>query len=131
MFVAKTIGLWLLILVFAILNGTFREVVLLPMMGKPFALMLSGILLSVFIMMVAWIFVPRIVAAQRIKPMYIGLLWLTLTLMFEFVFGRWVQGRSWSELLQSYTFKDGNLWPLVLLVTLAAPVTAVRYAPKR
>jgi len=29
-------------------------------------------------------------------------------------------------LLEAYTFKDGNIWPIVLLVTLVAPLLAVR-----
>jgi hypothetical protein len=41
-----------------------------------------------------------------------------------------VQHKSWAELLQAYTFRDGNIWPLVLLVTVLAPVLAWRLRPR-
>ena len=37
-----------------------------------------------------------------------------------------VQHQSWQQLVEAYTFKDGNLWPLVLVVTFVAPLLAVR-----
>ena len=54
------------------------------------------------------------------------MLWLCLTLTFEFSFGRFVQHETWSTLFEAYTFKDGNLWPLVLVVTALAPLLAAR-----
>ena len=42
-------------------------------------------------------------------------------LAFEFGFGRVVRHRPWSELLAAYTFQEGNLWPLVLVVLTLAP----------
>ena len=38
MLVVKAFGIWLLILVCAVLNGVLREAVLLPAFGKPAAL---------------------------------------------------------------------------------------------
>jgi hypothetical protein len=35
-----------------------------------------------------------------------------------------------SELLAAYTFKDGNLWPVVLLAVLVAPYAAARLGPQ-
>ncbi len=124
----KATAVWALILILAILNGALREAVLLPALGKPWGLMLSGVLLAACIAVVALTFVPRIVRTGAVEPWRIGLLWLVLTLVFEFGFGRLVQGRSWAELLQAYTFADGNLWPLVLLVTAVAPSLAMWWA---
>jgi hypothetical protein len=45
--------------------------------------------------------------------------------LFEFGFGL-AQGKPWSELLAAYTFKDGNLWPVVLLAVLVAPYLCLR-----
>jgi hypothetical protein len=52
-------------------------------------------------------------------------LWLGLTLIFEFGLGI-VQGHSWTEMLAQYTFTDGNIWPLVLLVVFFAPLVGWR-----
>ena len=56
--------------------------------------------------------------------MFVGVFWLFLTLVFEFGFGRLVQHKSWSEVLDAYTSEGGNIWPVVLLVTLLAPYIA-------
>jgi hypothetical protein len=54
----------------------------------------------------------------------IGILWLILTLVFEFGFGHFLQHKTWPQLLKAYTFQEGNLWPLVLIVTTLAPLLA-------
>jgi hypothetical protein len=126
----KAIAVWALILPLAIMNGAFREAVLLPGLGNPWAQMLSGLLLSACIIAVAAVFVPRIVRGGAPQPHLVGILWLALTLVFEFGFGRLVAGRSWTELFAAYTFADGNIWPLVLVVTATAPSLAVWFAGK-
>jgi len=131
MHIIKAIAAWALILPLAILNGAFREAVLLPSLGNPWAQALSGLLLSACIIAVAVAFVPRLVRRGSMQPWQMGVLWLALTLVFEFGFGRLVLDRSWPELLGAYTFADGNLWPLVLLVTAAAPPLAARLQGQR
>ena len=50
----------------------------------------------------------------------IGFTWLCLTVLIEFTFG-YLQGVPWSVLIEAYRFKDGNMWPIVLLVLIVAP----------
>ena len=50
----------------------------------------------------------------------IGLLWLALTLAFEFGLGR-ARGIAWSTLLRDYNLFSGRLWILILLVVTFAP----------
>lgn len=117
---------WLAILALAFLNGGLRELVLVPRLGLPAALVLSGLLLCTCILAVALACIPRLGPLDRTQWLGMGLLWLLLTLGFEFGFGRMVQGRSWPELLAAYRFRDGNLWPAVLVFTLFAPLLAAR-----
>jgi len=122
----RLVAAWCLVLLCAIANGALREAVLVPLWGRPAALVASGLLLSSLVLGVAvalarWMGVPSRPSRATFAA---GLLWLALTLAFEFGFGRAVQQRSWSELLQAYTFEGGNLWLLVLLVTLVAPSVA-------
>lgn len=126
MLLLKASALWLLILVCAVLNGGFREAVLLPRLGTTTAYALSGALLSTCIVAVSLVFVRWLGRLNTSQALSVGLFWLCLTLAFEFGFGRLVQNHTWSELLEAYTFKDGNLWPLVLVVTFFAPLLAVR-----
>jgi hypothetical protein len=122
---AKAFAVWLVILVCAVANGTLREAIITPYLGNMVGLLLSGILLSSVIVVITYFALPWIGLARRSQAIGIGLGWLALTLVFEISFGR-LQGESWSALLEAYTFKGGNIWPVVLLVTGAAPYIAGR-----
>lgn len=118
---------WLLILCLAVANGAFREEVLIPLFSRSTGLILSGVLLSILIVVVAYVFVRYSRSIKVPQALFIGGFWFCLTLVFEFSFGRYVQHKSWVELLDAYKFKDGNLWPAILLVTLLAPYLATQF----
>lgn len=124
MLLLKSLLAWLIILGLAIANGALREAVLIPSLGKPGGLVLSGVLLSALVAGVAYGLVRSSKGVTVPQALLIGTLWLGLTLAFEFAFGRYVLHRSWDELLAAYTFEGGNLWPVVLAVTLLAPSLA-------
>lgn len=121
----RTLAVWFLILLCAIANGGLREAVLLPRLGTTLAFLLSGVLLALLILAITLGCVRWLGVRNPAQALRTGAFWLLLTLCFEFGFGL-VQGKPWPELLQAYTFQDGNLWPLVLLVTLFAPLIALR-----
>lgn len=121
----KAFTIWVGILVLAIANGALREAVLMPRLGIPAALVLSGLLLSALIIGVAYLSLPWLQIRRPMQFWAVGFGWLALTLVFEFAFGLW-QGKSWPVLLEAYTFKGGNIWPLVLAVTLLAPYIAAK-----
>lgn len=121
----KALTIWFGILALASLNGLLREAVLLPAFGTQAAFVLSGLLLSVLIIGVAWGSLPWLRLSRSVQYWKVGLGWLLLTLVFEFSFGL-AQGQSWSELLDAYTFRDGNIWPVVLVVTACAPFLAAK-----
>ncbi len=126
MFVLKTLCAWLLILMLAMLNGAFREALLLPNLSRAAAFLLSGLSLSALIVIVAVGLARWMELKTASRCMLAGGLWFSLTLLFEFGFGGLMQGKSWAEMLEAYTFKDGNLWPVVLMVTLFAPLVGAR-----
>jgi len=128
MIVLKSILAWCFILVLAMLNGLFREAVLLPAAGKTTAFFLSGVLLSALILLVAVALARRLAFDSPARCFSAGFLWLILTLLFEFGFGL-IQGQSWTKMLENYTFQEGNIWPIVLLVILFAPSIAARLRP--
>jgi len=111
--------LWLAILVLAVANGALREAVLIPRLGSAPGLILSGVLLSGLVLLVAYLGLPWLRARGR-ALIAIGLGWLLATLIFEFSFGL-LRGKPLGEILAAYTFKGGNIWPVVLLVVAAAP----------
>lgn len=117
---------WLVILLLAFANGALRELLLLPWLGYPWALLLSGLLLGACVVLVTWFSLAAMKLENAAQAFAAGVVWLALTLVFEFTFGRLVQGKPWSELLDAYTFARGNLWPLVLLVILLSPLAVHR-----
>jgi hypothetical protein len=120
----KALALWGAILIIAIFNGALREKRLVPWLGVLAASAVSGLLLSVAIFLVALMTVSWYGTLTPEQYWLIGSCWLVLTLIFEFSFGRFVQKKDWRELFQAYTFRGGNLWPFVLVVTLASPPLA-------
>jgi hypothetical protein len=59
----------------------------------------------------------------------VGRAWVVLTVLFEFGFGHYVDRKSWSELLENYDVRKGNLWPVVLLWMSIGPGVVRELAP--
>ena len=118
----RALAVWWVILVLAFANGALREIVLIPAWGPLTGLRVSGVLLSALIVALAWVSMQWIGVKSAGQALMVGAMWLVATLAFEFGFGAGVQHKSIDEMLVAYTLKDGNLWPVVLLVCLLAPV---------
>ncbi|MCC6824231.1 MAG: hypothetical protein IT172_00610 [Acidobacteria bacterium] len=117
--------IWAVILVLAILNGVLREAVLFPSFGMRTGFIVSGIILCGMIFAIAYVSISWIASDSPKQQLLVGFLWLALTLSFEFSFGL-SRGLSLDEILSAYSFRDGNLWPLVLLLTFFAPLLAAK-----
>jgi hypothetical protein len=122
----KAAVLWLGILVLAILNGILREKLLVPALGGFTGLVASGSILCVCIFLVAFAAVPWYGRLALRQWLLVGLFWLLLTLVFEFSFGRLAQQKTWAELLEAYTFRGANIWPIVLVTTFVSPWLAAK-----
>jgi hypothetical protein len=118
---------WCLLMLTAVLNGTFRVALLNPRLGEPTGHIVSSLMLSLFILLLAWVLVPWVGAHSAGEALVLGALWLVLTLGFEFGFGHFVAHKAWSELLRDYNLAAGRIWVLVLLVTSLAPLIVVRF----
>lgn len=122
----KAVVAWFLLVILAIANGILRDKVLTPALGSPIALPFSGMTLSLFILLVAWFSLPWYGALPSSRYWLIGLLWLLMTILFEFGFGYFVAHKSWAEMLQAYNVVKGNLWVMVLAATFVSPWLAAR-----
>jgi hypothetical protein len=117
--------LWAAIIPMAIANGIFRDTVLVRMFGQKRARTFSGLALSAVILAWTFLTIPWVQLPGHLHYAGVGLVWLTLTVAFEFLFGRFVARKPWPELLRAYRFVDGDIWPLVLaVVALSPPVAA-------
>ena len=124
--ILKAIGIWLLIVVVAIVNGIFREKLLVPMIGAEIALPLSGVLLASMVFLISLMSV-RFFYSSKIKTYFlIGFVWVMLTLSFEFLFGHFILGRSWEEILKVFDIQKGDLFIIVLFITGISPWIAAK-----
>ena len=108
--VIRSLLVWLCFIPVAILNGGLRQYVLVR----------SGVLLGLFILLITWQLLPRIVRYNQKESYRIGIVWMLLTIGFEFTFGL-IGGVSFRELLSAYNPMSGNLWLLVVVTTFGAP----------
>lgn len=118
--VIRSLLVWLCFIPVAILNGGLRQYVLVRWFGEVGANALSGVLLSLFILLITWLLLPRIVRYNQKESYRIGIVWMLLTIGFEFIFGL-TGGISFRELLSAYNPMSGNLWLLVVVTTFGAP----------
>ncbi len=108
----KYLLLWFPMLFIAILNGTLREFVFRKFTGELTAHQLSTITLLLFFSIYIHFVVIKIPPGSSLNALLIGLMWVVLTLLFEFGFGRY-RGNSWETLLHDYNIVKGRLWVLI------------------
>jgi hypothetical protein len=120
MLVLKSLAIWLLLLVLAVGNGALRESVLLKVLPHTAAFVCSGVLLMAAVVLVSIATIGWLGRLNLSTCLLVGILWLALTIGFEFSFGL-ARGRSLSTLLDAYRFRGGDLWPEVLLIIALAP----------
>ena len=118
----KSFIVWICFIPLAILNGGLREYVLFRLFGEETALLVSGILLSIFIFLITWLMLPRLVKGCGMKDCLImGGCWVLLTVAFESAAGI-AGGSTITEILSAYNPSTGNLWVFVLVTTMLSPV---------
>jgi hypothetical protein len=100
--------------------------VLIPQLGEPTGHVLSALLLSALLAALIWFTIGWVKPSTPRVSLGIGLLWVCMTLAFEFGFGRLVAHKPWPELLADYDLVHGRIWPLVLITIGVIPYIAAR-----
>jgi len=111
---------WFPMLLLAVLNGAARDLWYKKLTGELAAHQISTISLIILFGFYIWFVINKFPPQSGRQAIYIGLLWLVLTLLFEFGFGRF-RGNSWGKLLEDYNILKGRIWVLILLWTTFAP----------
>ena len=124
--ILRALAVWALLLVLAVLNGGLRDTWLSPRLGDTAGRALSSVLLSLLILLAAWLTIRWIGPRTEGQALGLGGLWLLLTLAFEFGAGRYAFRKSWPELFADYDLSRGRIWILVLVVTVLAPAVTAR-----
>lgn len=114
---------WVPMVFIAIANGAVREKLYGPYMSELAAHQISSISAVVLFALYTFLlnrFLPFSSADQAIL---VGLLWLGLTLVFEFGMVIGLQGESMDTALAEYNLLAGRVWVLVLTVVAMLPWT--------
>jgi hypothetical protein len=122
----RALAVWFGILVLANLNGAARQVLLIPRLGETAGRAVSTLILSGGVVVLTWLTIRWIGPGSTGDGIRIGVLWLGLTLGFEFLVGHYVFGNPWSVLLADYDVSRGRIWIVVLVLTLVAPLWTAR-----
>lgn len=120
---------WFPLLILAILNGVVREVAYKKKMGDKAAHQLSTFTLILLFALYIYVVLLRFPPATAAEALWIGSLWVLLTLCFEFGFGRY-RGNSWKALLAEYNVLRGKVWVLIPLWVMVAPFLFYRLIGK-
>lgn len=84
-------------------------------------------LLCGLIALVAWFTIGWIHPRTARSALIVGILWLALTLAFEFLAAHYLFHKPWAILLADYDIRRGRIWVLVLVTTLLVPPRFARF----
>ena len=117
----RVVGAWLVLAIAMSANGVFRELVLKRSIG-PVSADLTSALLGGGIILVASAYFFRPFARRPLGDLArASALLVALTVTFEFLVGRYIDHKSWEELVENYALWRGRLWPLLLLLIALTP----------
>ena len=112
--IARYLFFWLILAVVAVINGTLRQLVYGRYLSELAAHQLSTVTGILLTGITAWILNRFWPIGSAREAWIIGACWLLMTIAFEFGFGHYVAGHSWSRLFADYNLLEGRVWSLFL-----------------
>lgn len=129
--ILKTFISWLPGIPIAILNGLLRQSFYLTFLPELGAHQLSAVSFIVFFGVYVWFVLRWLKLPSRKAALGLGLAWMLLTILFEFVFGHFVMGHAWAKLFHDYNLFAGRVWVLVLVWIAISPLLFFGMQKKR
>ena len=124
-------ALWILFDIIAILNNTFSESILSHIANEQTVHLLSTFLFIILIFAMSYFFVKSNLSISSLKELiWIGVFWVFLTTLFEFVFKHFIMLYPWNVLFMNYNIFKCRLWGLVLIATFLAPYLCGKWLQK-
>lgn len=102
MMLLRAILFWIPMVFMAILNGIIRTSVYQKHTGELNAHQISTFMLIFLFGIYTWFVLPFLNLQSTSQALIVGMIWLILTLVFEFSFGHFVAGHSWQKLFTDY-----------------------------
>ena len=118
--------LWLGLAVLGIINCTIRNLFYKDALGELLAHQVSTVTLIILIGIYTWVFSLTWNLQSASQALLIGLIWVSMTVIFEFVFGHFVMSHPWAVLFHDYNILEGRIWLLILIWTATAPLVVYK-----
>ncbi|MGC9553809.1 MAG: hypothetical protein ACP5EK_00670 [Thermoplasmatota archaeon] len=116
------LGFWTLFIPFAIVNAGVREYVVAPRLGDHAGHVISTVVFLAVLLLAVYVFLRFVHVSYATADLWLlGVLWFSLTVLFEFGFGHYVMGNSWEALLHDYNLLAGRVWVFIPLAWLLSP----------
>jgi hypothetical protein len=122
----RALGIWLVLIGAEFVHGILRAIFLVPVVGNFGSRQIGVFTGSILILAIAYLLVPWLHATDKRSLISVGVLWVVLTVVFEFGFGHFVLGRSWQDLASDYNVLRGGFLLIGISVLMFAPVIAAK-----
>lgn len=126
MYLFRALLVWLVIMFAESVHGTLRTLFLAPAVGDFRARQISFFTGMLLIFLITYFFIRWISAGTTKSLMIVGLMWMVLTVMFEFGLGLFILGYEWARMFEDYDITRGGLMAFGLLFMVVAPLLAAR-----
>jgi len=113
---------WIPMPFIGIINGVIRQYGYKNLVGELTAHQISTFTGIILFGLYVWFLTHKWKIATTGQALMIGLIWLSLTVFFEFLFGYFVMKNPWSTLFHDYNILEGRLWVLVLVFITLSPL---------
>ena len=119
--IIKYLIAWFPMIIIGILNGVLRKACYENALGELRAHQLSTFSGAILFGIYIWLISRYLPFESGSQALLVGVMWLIMTIGFEFLFGHFVVGHSWETLFQDYNILKGRLWGLILVWITIAP----------
>ena len=118
-------AIWLLIAVAETAHGIARRLVLEPLVGDLAARRIAVFTGSALVFAAAFLFVQRLRGSRPVHFLAAGLLWVVMTVCFEFSLGTLI-GLASERMFSDYDLANGGLLPIGLFLMFLSPIAAAK-----
>lgn len=120
---------WLPMVFTAIINGVIRGLSYKKSLSELRAHQVSSVSAILLFGIYIWFLSRRWNLESSTQAIVVGVIWLCLTVAFEFIFGHYIMRHSWDRLTQDYNVLEGRLWVFILVWITTAPYIMYKLRP--
>ena len=117
---------WFPMLVLAVANGALRQATFAKVLPELRAHQLSTLIGALVIGAFIWFVIRVWPPASNREALIVGVMWLALTVAFEFFMGLVLAKRPLAQVLADYNVLAGRVWPFFLIWLALAPLLFYR-----